>query len=97
MEDHKILDIGLVFTLTMPHGYPVAVLAELCYHVVLGLVDDPVRGEVIVMEAPVKTDSRDVSRADEGTDTGALLGYSEAGQTPLTAGVGPGDSNTGQG
>ena len=83
--------------LAVSHGRPVAVLTELGDDVVLGLVDDAVSTEVIVVEAAVQTDGRDVSAAHEGADAGALLGDGEAGQTPLTAGIGPGDSDTGQG
>ena len=81
----------------MSHSCPVTVLTELRDHVVLGLVDDPVRTEVIVVEAAVQTDGGYVAAAHEGADAGTLLGHREAGQTPLTAGVGPGDPNTGQG
>ena len=81
----------------MSHSSPVAVLTQLGDHVVLGLVDDPVRTEVVVVEAPVQTDGRDVAAAHESADAGALLGDGEAGQTPLAAGVGPGHSYAGQG
>ena len=70
------------------HGDPVAVLAELGDHVVLGLVADPVRREMIFMKGAVETDGGDVVVADEGTDAGALLRHGEARQRPLRPGVG---------
>jgi len=71
------------FCSIVPHGQPVAVLTQLRYHVILGLVDDAVCGEVILVEGPVQAHRGDVARADEGADAGALLRHREARQRPL--------------